>query len=216
MKRLPMTERHFQKLEEYGLLGVARDACSCLLFEPGETLLVEGDPIGWYGVVINGRAKVCRAAPDGRTLILCNYMSDGMIGEIELLTNRQTATTTVTAISDFECVAVRYEACRAELKENAAFLYKLGSVLAEKLVQSADGFSSSVLCSGTQRLCAYILQTSNHGVFSDVLTDVSCSVGLSYRHMFRLLGKLCADGILEKRETGYRILDRSKLARLSK
>ena len=71
---------------------------------------------------------------------------------------------------------------------------------------------SASLYSGEERLCAYILQTSHNGIFSDILTDTACSVGMSYRHMFRLLNHLCEDGVLEKRENGYRILDRESLA----
>ncbi len=61
----------------------------------------------------------------------------------------------------------------------------------------------------------YILQNSHRSLFRDTLTDVSCSVGMSYRHMFRLLGQLCEEGILEKRESGYCIMKKEELARRS-
>lgn len=210
-----MTEAHYKKLDEYGLLDIAPAACVCLLFEAGETVLYEGEPIRWFSIVIGGRAKVCRTAANGKTLILSYYMSEGMIGEIELLTNRDTASTEVVAISDFTCIVIDYQACRIELAKNVKFLYKLGSALAEKLSQSAESFSASALCSGKQRLCAYILQTANQNIFSDVLTEVACSVGVSYRHMFRLLEHLCAEGVLAKTESGYRILRPGKLRELA-
>ena len=98
------------------------------------------------------------------------------------------------------------------LKSNVRFLNRLGSELALKLIRSSQNFVSASLYSGEERLCAYILQTSHNGIFSDILTDTACSVGMSYRHMFRLLNRLCEDGVLEKWENGYRILDRESLA----
>ena len=215
MEKLPLTTAHLKKLAEYGLQDIPRSACECLQFAPGETISREGAPISRLAVVIDGRAKICRTAANGKSLILCYYISDGLIGEIELLSNQEKATATVTAISDFECVVVSYRNCAVNLKTNVAFLNKMGTVLAEKLSKIADNLVSSALCSGEQRLCHYILQSSHHGVFSDILIDVSCSVGLSYRHMFRLLGQLCEEGILEKRENGYFISNRTELARRS-
>jgi len=65
-------------------------------------------------VVIEGRAKVCRTSLNGKDLILCYYISDGLIGEIELLTQQTEAVCTVIAISDFECVAIKYQTCMSE------------------------------------------------------------------------------------------------------
>lgn len=95
-----MTEKHIAKLAEYGLANVPREKCACLLFEPGETVLSEGEPIHWYSVVVSGRAKVCRTAPNGRTLTIWNYVSEGVIGEIELLTGQEVTSTEIIAVSE--------------------------------------------------------------------------------------------------------------------
>lgn len=178
-------------------------------------MLREGQPIGWLAIVVSGSAKVCRTAPNGKSLILCYYISGGLIGEIELLTRQGNATCSVKAVTDFVCIAVNCQDCLAELKTNVIFLNKLGMELAKKLTASSDNFTSNALCTGEQRLCAYILQNSHGGLFCDTLTDVSCSVGMSYRHMFRLLGQLCEEGILKKRESGYYISNQEELVRRS-
>lgn len=215
MKRLPLKKEHIARLTEYGLQKIPLSACCCQRFAAGEEILREGQPIGWLSIVIEGNVKVCRTAPNGKSLILCYHISHGMIGEVELMTRQANATTSVKAVTDFECIAISYQICLEELKTNILFLNKLGKELAEKLTTSSDNFTSTALCTGEQRLCAYILQNSRYGLFCDTLTDVSCSVGMSYRHMFRLLGLLCKEGILEKRESGYYILDRNRLAQRS-
>lgn len=215
MDKLPLSKKHGETLAEYGLQSLFPDACTCMLFHPGEAVTREGMPITWLSVIISGKAKICSTAPNGKNLVLCYYVSDGLIGDLELMTGLTTATTTVVAITDFECISVSLYPHRAFLKSNAVFLNRLGNELAIKLLRSSDSFVSFALYSGEERLCSYILQTSHHNIFSDILTDVSCSVGMSYRHMFRLLNQLCEEAILEKRESGYHILDRDALIRRS-
>lgn len=211
MKKLPFKQLYTEQLAEYGLQNIPTDACFGLQFSAGETVLREGTPLPWLSLIVSGSAKVCRTAPNGKSLILCYNVCSGTLGEIELMLHQKVATCMVVALADFECVAIPYQICASELNTNAVFLNRLGTELAEKLVRSEDNFTMSALCSGEQRLCSYILLTSHSRVFSDILTDVSCSVGLSYRHMFRLLGQLCEEGVLEKRKDGYYIQDEQAL-----
>lgn len=98
-----------------------------------------------------------------------------MIGKSNYSPRRKRATSTVTAISEFECIAIDSEICAAELKTNIPFSNKLGTTLAEKLERSTDNYVLSALCSAEERLCTYILQNAPTGLFRDVLTDVACS-----------------------------------------
>lgn len=216
MKRYPLKKEHAACLAEYGLQNIPLDACCRYRFAAGEEVLREGQTISWLAIIIDGNAKVCRTAPNGKSLILCYYVACGLIGEVELMSRQVRAACSVKAVTEFECIAVNYQSCLAELKTNLVFLNRLGTELARKLTASSDNFASNALCTGEQRLCTYIIQNSHCGLFRDTLTDVSCSVGMSYRHMFRLLGQLCEEGVLEKRESGYRILDHDELARRSR
>ena len=179
----------------------------------------EGVSMPWILIVISGSAKVCRTTPDGKSLILCYYISSGLIGDIELMMRQKNATTTVKAITDLDCIAVNYPTCADELSDSSLRLSLnfLGGELAAKLSKSSDNYTLSALCSGEHRLCAYILQNSHKNVFSDILTDVSASVGMSYRHLFRILGKLLPrwNYLAEKRESGYYILNNIELKRRS-
>ena len=215
MKELPMSDKHREKLSEYGLQDMYPDSCRLVSYKAGETLLREGMPLTWLGVIMCGKAKICSTAPNGRNLVLCYYVSAGIIGDLELMTGLKSATTTIVAITDLECITISLSIHSTALKSNTVFLNRVGNELALKLLRSSANFVSSSLYSGEERLCSYILQTSHNRMFSDILSDVSCSVGMSYRHMFRLLNQLCAEGILEKHGYGYLILDRDALIRRS-
>lgn len=47
--------------------------------------------------------------------------------------------------------------------------------------------------------------------FFDRLTDVAATVGISYRHLMRLLKKLAEDDILKKENGGFQIIDMTQL-----
>lgn len=213
MQSSHLKKQHLNKLESYGINNMPLDACLCLKFEAGETILQEGDPIIYLLFVVKGKAKVCTIAKNGRDLVLCYYISDGIMGDIEFMTNTYIVATSVIAVTDFECIALPFKKYAADLKNNLAFLNRLGSELSIKLLQSSKSYVYTALCSGEERLCSYILQASHNNIFNDVLTDVSSSIGMSYRHMFRLLNQLCTQGLLEKRDSGYLIIDRDELIR---
>lgn len=213
MQRGPLKKEHLNKLAEYGVDNMASGACAWLRYKAGETILQEGMPISYLLIVVAGKAKVCSVAKNGRNLVLCYYISEGILGDMEFMMDTCVSTTSVIAITDFECIGLPFQQCAVDLKSDPGFLNRLGHELSAKLLRSSKNYVSAALYSGEERLCAYILQTSNQGVFRDTLTDVSCSVGMSYRHLFRLLNQLCADGLLEKRNDGYLIVNRGGLIR---
>ena len=216
MKKEIPTKKNLEKLAEYNLQTTEPEKWTSVRNQQGQAITREGVEIENLALVVSGMAKVYRTAPNGRNLILCYYLSDGVIGEIELLTRRKLATSTVTAISEFECVVIDSEICAAELKTNIPFSNKLGTTLAEKLERSTDNYVLAALCSAEERLCTYILRNAPTGLFRDLLTDVACSVGTSYRHVFRLLSELCNEGILRKSESGFEIMNREELIRRSR
>jgi len=215
MQSSPLKKKHLDKLTEYSINGQALGACVCWRYKAGETIVREGMPFTYLLFVVTGKAKVCSTGKNGKDLILCYYISDGILGDIELMTNTYVSTASIIAITDFECIALHCQRYAVILKNDPVFLNRIGQGLSVKLLQSSKNFVSTALYSGEERLCAYILQTAHNDVFSGTLTDVSGSIGMSYRHMFRLLNQLCIDGLLDKRCNGYLIVDRDELIRRS-
>lgn len=211
MQRKPLTGKYNEKLKECGLSDSSLDSCVCLKYDPGETLIQEDMPIKYLYLVLSGRAKVCSTTPNGKHLVMCYYVSEGILGDVELMAGTYTATATVIAITEFECIAIPYQRNAAKLKGNAEFLNTIGRELASKLITSSQNFISASLLTGEERLCSYILNASHNGIFRDTLTDTAYSLGMSYRHMLRLLNQLCREKVLEKDACGYRIPDRDAL-----
>ena len=211
MKIKLLNNSDMELLFQYGLKGDELKKALRLSFAPGEYLSREGEALQYLYFAVSGKAKVLLSLSDGKQLLLAYFISKGIIGDIELMTDVQTNQATLQAVTEFECIALPLEEYRAMLKSNNIFINHVGKELAEKLMQRAVNGAITTLQPLETRLCAYILQTANRGQFDEALTEVSAMVGASYRHLLRCLNKLCDDGILEKEAKTYRIINRQAL-----
>lgn len=206
MKKQSLSETDMKLLSQYGLNGLELKKAVHLSFEKGEYLSREGEPLQYLYFVVSGKAKVLLSLSDGKQLLLAYFISKGIIGDIELMTNVKTTQSTLQAVTDFDCIALPLNEYRAILKNNNTFINYIGKALAEKLMQRAVNGAITTLQPLETRLCAYIAQTAEEGFFCETLTEVAGVVGASYRHLLRCLDKLCNDGVLRKASPGYRIL----------
>ena len=162
-------------------------------------------------IVVSGKAKVCTSAPSGKDLVLAYYLSSGLIGDVELMSNTTYATASVITLSPFEVIIVPFQDDQDSIFKNLTFMTTLARGLSENLINSSHNYTSNALYSGEQRLCTYILQGSYKNYFFDNLTDVAATIGISYRHLLRLLNKLCDDGILKREKRKFQITDMEQL-----
>lgn len=213
MKKEPLKEEHIRRLASYYITDIDLRDSVMLRFRPGETILREGMPMEYLLFAVSGKAKVCSATTNGKDLLLCYYISEGIIGDIELMTDTHIASTTMNAITEFLCIGLPYAKYADVLKANLSFVNRVGRELSIKLLRDSKNRAITALHSGEERLCAYILLTAQDSVFSETLTDVARSIGVSYRHMLRILRRLCSEGVMVKEIDGYRIVDRTELIR---
>ncbi|MCL2218035.1 MAG: Crp/Fnr family transcriptional regulator, partial [Defluviitaleaceae bacterium] len=109
------------------------------------------------------------------------------------------------------CIALPLSIYAGELRSNNTFVNYVAKELAEKLTQRVINGAITTLQPLEARLCAYITQTSEDGLFRETLTEVAGVVGASYRHLLRCLDNLCRKGILQKELSGYRVINRKAL-----
>lgn len=206
-----ITARESALMSRYGLDAAKLLQCSVRRYDFGECIIAAGAPNEYIFIVISGRAKVSLTAPNGKGMVLCFYASDGLIGEAELYSGSAADTTTVTALEDFQCIAVPVRRNTEYLNSSLAFTRSAAAEIAKKL-QLTDNVVENTLYTSDVRLCRYILAAANGMYFRDIMTEVAASVGVSYRHLYRMMGALCRDGILKKTGTGYRICSMEGLA----
>jgi len=207
MKKYTLIKSDLALLARYGLGSIDMTNAVRFCFDKGEYLSRENEPLHYIYFVVSGKAKALLNLSDGKQLLLAYFISNGIIGDVELMTDVQANLATLQAVTPFVCVALPLSVYRDVLKHNIVFINYVGSELAKKLMQRAVNGAITTLQPLETRLCAYILQTANDGVFCETLTEVAAMVGGSYRHLLRCLDKLCADGVLEKKGRGYLVID---------
>lgn len=203
-------KQHRQILEYYGLLE-HEAICEIRDFTSGEEIYVQGMAYDYLMIVVSGKAKVCVTAPNGKDLILAYYLSKGLIGHAEVLMDIPFATASVITLTPFECIIVPFQNKQDVIFKNITFMTRIAEALSQNMISDSYNYTSSVLYTGEQRLCSYIAEGAYKNHFSDRLTDVAATVGVSYRHLMRLLKKLAEDGILQKERGGFQILDEERL-----
>jgi len=214
-----LTTKHVDILASYGLDNAGFPKARCQIFSPGEYISREGESLRHIYFVVKGKSRVLISLSDGKQLLLAHFISAGIIGDIELMTDSGPvtgmATSTLQAVTEFECIALPLAEYRERLKNNIVFINHVGKALAEKLIGRAINGAITTLQPLETRLCAYIYQTASGGVFNETLTEVAAMVGASYRHLLRCLNQLCDRGILSKQAKAYRIVDRKALEQMA-
>jgi len=205
-------------LSKYGLDGTDFPKALRLSYAPGKYISREGEALSYLYFVVSGKAKVLLSLSDGRQLLLAYFISQGIIGDIELMVNgqnNQSTLATLQAVTRFECIALPLEEYKSTLKSNITFVNFVGKELAEKLIGRAINGAITTLQPLEARLCAYIYQTAKNGEFNEALTEVAVMVGASYRHLLRSFNQLCNNGILAKKGRAYLIVNRQALASMA-
>ena len=215
VKKSPIQNEDKHILLQYGLDPLALKDCHISTFEAGEGILRQGITMDYLYLIVSGKAKVYIHAKNGKSLILCYYVSKEILGDIELSLGNYIAATTAIAVTAFRCIAIPFSKNEAYMKRNVDFMNLISCSLSTKLLSSCNAHAASALHTSEERLCSYILMAEHIGKFTDVLIDVAQSVGMSYRHIFRLMNKLCSSGILEKTQGGYCIRNRELLKQKS-
>lgn len=211
MRLEALTNEHVDRLDDYGISGLSLDDALLLRYSKGETILHQGMPMEYVLILVSGKAKVYSTTATGKDILIAYYDSFGVIGDVELMTSSLIASTTGIALTEFICIGLPYSKYSNTLKNNLSFLRLIGRELSLKLLQSSQKGIITTLNSVEQRLCAFIIQNSTDGVFSETLTEVASIIGASYRHMLRVFKKLCVDGVLKKGQRQYFIVNEKEL-----
>lgn len=213
MKKHPITIESNSALKEYGLDFNSLQDCMLCRFDSGEVILNQGDPVKHLFIVLRGKIKVCMLAANGKDLTLCYYIASGILGDIEFVQEDKSASATSIAAFASDCIRIPLNHNQEYLIHNITFMNQVARGLSTKLLNSSYAHITSALYTGEERLCSYILMTENNGMFTEIISNVSKSIGVSYRHLFRLLNDMCQRGVLEKGVSGFIVLDRQYLTK---
>ncbi|MEZ4509889.1 MAG: cyclic nucleotide-binding domain-containing protein [Eubacteriales bacterium] len=207
MQKQPLPKSYYPNLAEVDLGRLDPSAAQLIRFDRGDWMLMAEQENEYLYILLSGTAKVYMSETGGRTLLLCYYISEGIMGDVELMMNRREAISSVQALTTVVCIGLPLRVYASALLVNQPFLLRLGRGLAKKLHESVESTTQIILRPFEARLCDYVRQNAQNGLFSEQLTNVSDQLGVSYRHLLRSLKSLIGEGALEKRTNGYYIIN---------
>lgn len=181
-------------------------------FQRGEFLMELGVPSEYLYFVTSGNIKIYTYTISEKLYIRDFYKGNApVVGEAGILWGNL-PTCAVQALTDGTCIGISAKQHREELLNDNLFLRYVGQTLSARLQASSRITPMDPV---EVRFGAFLMANSENGIFSFNLSTCAVLLNTSYRHLFRVINKLCDIGILKRIDAGYQILNEAALIQLA-
>jgi CRP/FNR family transcriptional regulator, putaive post-exponential-phase nitrogen-starvation regulator len=188
----------------------------------GELLCSNGDKLDQMYFLVKGKLKIFTTLPNGKSLLLRFNNPLSIIGDIEFTTQYEVKVN-VKSVFESMLIGINFLSLYKSFYNNPEFLRFLLEKVSHKLYSFSNFTSINLLYPVKKRLASYLLSMMYHennflfyeDLKAEKLTDVADLLGTSYRHLNRVLKKLCSESIIKKTKKGFYIKDLQKLKELS-
>ncbi|MCU5330024.1 MULTISPECIES: Crp/Fnr family transcriptional regulator [Bacillus] len=192
-------------------------------FEKGELICNIDDAMDRLYFVVKGKVKVYTITPEGKKLILRFINPLAVVGDIELIQNSK-AHNVVEACSDVIAISISHAVIRNKLLHDPIFMNFLLENIANTLKISTRFTALNLLYPVEVRVASYLLSIStdsNGNMYKKDLDATSISsiadfIGVSNRHVIRVLQKFYKEKLIEKRNGVIVIKDFFKMKEVAK
>ena len=172
-------------------------------FGSDEFMIREGEVPDCIYFLLVGRVKyyACSVKRDFGIV----FMNKGLIGDSEFVTGRA-ATRSAQVVGDALCMRLSTRTSRHRLMSDRTFLRYLTQQLAEKLtLTETTPADAGTQMSTEERLYDYLKMSAEDGRITESLGTISQLMGVSYRHLIRMMNALCDEGKIRhgKRKGAY-------------
>ncbi|MDN4603442.1 cyclic nucleotide-binding domain-containing protein [Paenibacillus sp. F6_3S_P_1C] len=191
-------------------------------FEKCELICREGETSEYLYVLVEGKIKIFTTSPQDKTLVLCFKTPLEVVGDVEYV-RESDIVNTVQAVSPVVMLRIHYQ-WLAELASDYAPLLKfLLKIISHKFYIDSNFSNFNLMYPVEVRLASYLLSISTEEAGTVVheeldafnLTDIANLIGTSYRHLNRVIQKLCADGLIIRDQGFIMVKDRAGLAEVA-
>lgn len=191
-------------------------------FEHGERICSQGEPSEYLYVLVKGKVKVSTTSEEGRTLILSFKTALEIIGDIEYVQDINIINT-VEAVSTVYMIAIHHRWLKKYGSDYSPLLQFLLKIITRKFHLKNNSMSFNLLHPVEVRLASYLLSISfdesddlYKGQQGRVnIKDAANFIGTSYRHLNRVIGQFCTDGLIERSKGFILVKNREGLRKLS-
>lgn len=183
-------------------------------FEADEFILCEGQTPDYFYFVVEGQAKVYITHSNGKVSLVNFLYAPCFIGEMELL-NAQRDAIGVQAMITVTCIALPMQQFRKTLLNDTIFLRELCIYLGKKATNNSRTYTHNMSYPLENRLARFIQLTAHESIYSEKHTEAAEYLAVTYRHLLYVIADFVKKGILEKTNSGYKIVDPAALNQLA-
>lgn len=176
------------KFKQYGKL---------VHYKKGNYLIKQNYPIVSLVCIINGRAKAIRFREDGFEILLEIFKFGDILGDIELMLQKDTYSTSVKAIDDIDVYCMPINIAKKLIKTDIIFSNNIANQLANKLYNTSNQISINNTMNVKQRFIQYLEFNCNNDIFNENIVEVAQLLSVSYRHLLRVINILSKENILQ-------------------
>ncbi len=187
--------------------------CSIVIFDSEETVIRQGEEALYLYYMLKGRCKISAYMENGKEVIIKKAVAPSLLGEIELF--HKDLSLSVETLDPCTMLRFPLEDCKDILLNDRQFLLQNCIRLAIKERDTAFQLSRSISFPLQNRLADFILDNSYADIMNIPKTVIAQSLGVSYRHLEKVMNDLVEDSVLHKNGKKYRIINRKRLEELS-
>lgn len=180
------------------------------LFERGESIYFTQDRCEYLHILVSGKAKVFLLNDEGNFMLLDVCKPYDFIGDVEFI-QQKSIYHNVEAIT--ECILVAIPIIKIHEITISDELYRLLSKsICDKLIKTSKKFSQVILYPIKNRLVTCLIEISDKNRINNFKTqEIADYLGVTARHVRRILGELYAEKIIEKQGQSIYILNKKSL-----
>ena len=192
------------------------DQLSLIEYDKNEVVVLEGQKFNFVGIILLGEIDIHPSSDSGREMFLTRLKKHDFIGEVEFFNEKPYYHTGIT-ISKTRILVISKQLMQNELMQSLEFCQFLCYRFANKLIDHSSKFSSNKLYSGQYRFVKYLLErVRKKGDKIDNFKGVTVAkqIGISERHLKRIIFDLVEEKIIVKRAHEIEIVDYEALIHL--
>lgn len=183
-------------------------------FRKDEFVLYENEPSDYLYFLLDGEVKIYSSIGNGKYLDHGHYPRFRVIGEAAILWGNP-ASASVQCASNSHFFGVSLARHRAQLLDENRFLRYICEILCAQMTMQRQS-SHALFFPLENRMADLVLRNAPDGLLQYSLVACADLLSASYRHLLRVVKKMCEEGLLERAGGArYRVADRAGLERLA-
>ncbi len=190
-------------------------------FEKGELVCSIDEELKFFYFIVKGKLKIYTILENGKSVLVRFYFPASVIGDLEMFKNYKVRCN-VEAITKTLAIGIKMEDIREYAANDHIFLKFVIENLSHKLYTLSNMTALNQSYPFINRFASYLITIAcddNNKLISEIktsnMTELATFLGVSYRHLNRVIKNLCVRGLIKRTREGLKILDYEKLKEMS-